>query len=119
MRIAASSGVAVILLATSIFSGRLETAFHKLSGQSRSDPVATRTQPTPRDYESRLDATYMAIDSVLPVATPTAALPSRLTLAVTDGETLAGVLTSADVSTNDAQAAIDAARMVGVIDDQE
>lgn len=38
------------------------------------------------------------------------AAPSRLTLAVPDGETLAGVLSSADVSPSDAQEAVDALR---------
>ena len=37
---------------------------------------------------------------------------TRLTLAVGDGETLASVLAAADVSTNDAQAAVDAARRI-------
>ncbi len=42
----------------------------------------------------------------------TAAQLTRLTLAVGDGETLAGVLGTADISTNDIQAAVDAARDV-------
>jgi murein DD-endopeptidase MepM/ murein hydrolase activator NlpD len=112
MRTAASSGVVVILLATSIFGGRLGTVLHKLAGQPKSPPIVAGTQPASRDYDGRLDASYTALDSVLPVAAPAAAQPTRLTLAVADGETLAGVLTSADVSTNDAQAAIDAARGV-------
>ncbi len=101
MRIAASSGVVVILLATSIFGGRLGTAFHRLGRQPAPAPVATGTQPAPRDYESRLDASYMAIDSVLPIAVSPGSQPTRLTLAIADGETLAGVLISADVSANE------------------
>ena len=76
-----------------------------------SAPLPATTQPTARDYEGRIAASYLALDSVLPPPTAsTDAQPTRLTLAVPDGETLAGVLIAADVSTNDAQAAIDAAR---------
>lgn len=113
MRIAASSGVVVILLATSIFGGRLETALHKLVGGDAGTGPASPTQPIAQDYESRLAPELTALDSELPTSPAlSAGQPTRLTLVIADGETLAGVLGEAEISTNDAQAAIEAARDV-------
>jgi murein DD-endopeptidase MepM/ murein hydrolase activator NlpD len=119
MRIAASSGVALILLATSIFGGRLETAINKESGNKGSSGVTPAPVQSPpaqaavQDYENRLAPALTALDADISDPAPRSdTLPSRLTLAVADGETLASVLADAGVSGNDAQAAIEAARDV-------
>ncbi len=116
VRVAASSTVVSVLLALSTYGTRVDTAiYHLIGGQSR-PATETRTaalNAPPRDYESRLSADFTAVDSVLPI-TPSIAIdaPTRLTLAVADGQTLAGVLSAADVSTGEAQAAVEAARGV-------
>jgi murein DD-endopeptidase MepM/ murein hydrolase activator NlpD len=107
MRMTASSGIAILLLATSIYGLRQVGAGHSLSGDAR---VSAR-QPA-LDYDARLGSTYTVSDFALPVVPMAAGAQTRLTLAVGDGQTLAGVLASADVSTSDAQAAVDAARRV-------
>ncbi len=96
-----------MLLAASIYGGRLVSAVHSTAGNG---PGAA-LQP-PLDYDARLASSYTANDSVLPLPATAETPQTRLTLAVGDGETLAGVLATADVPTNDAQAAVDAARRV-------
>jgi murein DD-endopeptidase MepM/ murein hydrolase activator NlpD len=65
------------------------------------------------DFVSHAPAAHLAVDSTVASATaPVLGAGTRLTLAVGDGQTLAGVLASADVPVNEAQAAVDAARSV-------
>ena len=112
MRLAASSAVAVVLLTASIIGVR---SIHssRSAGQDTQTPAAADPAGIAFDYESHFDSSYMANDSELSAATTTAVPPlTRLTLAVGDGETLAGVLANGDVSANDIQAAVDAARDV-------
>ncbi|MDB5396099.1 MAG: peptidase [Rhodospirillales bacterium] len=113
--VAASSAAVIVLLATSILASRL---IHS-SSNGADDPPPPRS-PTiagapqlPLDYEARLEPSYTAGDSLLPTpAATTSSSQTRLTLPVADGETLAGLLAAANVSANDAQAAVDAARHV-------
>jgi len=112
-RLATSSAVAVVLLAAAV------TGFRSIHTSPSSDAPQAAPQPAADpaklafDYDTLLASSYTATDSELPQAAGTAqAAPTRLTLAVGDGETLAGVLGTADISANDIQAAVDAARDV-------
>jgi murein DD-endopeptidase MepM/ murein hydrolase activator NlpD len=112
MRLAASSAVAVVLLAASAIGIR---SFHSTHSADKAAPLPAAVDPAKIafDYDSLLVPSYSASDSQLPVPAATALPPqTRLTLAVGDGETLAGVLATADVSANDIQNAVDAARDV-------
>jgi murein DD-endopeptidase MepM/ murein hydrolase activator NlpD len=112
MRIAASSTAVIALLATSILGTRLIQSFDNGPGGPQ-QPAKASTAQGPRDYEARLDPSYTVSDSPLPNSGSQApSAQTRLTLAVSDGETLAGLLATASVSTNDALAAVDAARHV-------
>lgn len=111
VRIAASSAAVLVLLATSILGSRLIHSPSKDADASQSASPADGSQ-IPKDYEVRLDPSYTAGDSLLPLPAGAPTPQTRLTLAVGDGETLAGVLATADVSTSDAQAVVDAARRV-------
>jgi murein DD-endopeptidase MepM/ murein hydrolase activator NlpD len=111
MRFAVSSAAVVVLLGTSILGSRLIHSADKNNSITPPAPVLAIAHAG--DYEMRLDPAYLASDSVLPATAPAASTSqTRLTLAVGDGETLASVLAAADVSTNDAQAAVDAARRI-------
>lgn len=112
MRAVASTAAVAALLATSVLGFRLIHA-PRTDGASPTGPAPgpVATRPAKQDYEAQFSPSYMAGDSVLP-AQATAPSQRRLTLAVEDGETLAGVLAAANVSTNDAQAALDAARKI-------
>jgi murein DD-endopeptidase MepM/ murein hydrolase activator NlpD len=112
MRLAASSAVAVVLLTASVIGIR---SLHSNQPSDKAVPAPAAVDPAKMafDYDSLLAPAYGANDSQL-AAAPATALPpqTRLTLAVGDGETLAGVLATADVSANDIQNAVDAARDV-------
>lgn len=111
-RLAASSAVAVVLLAASAIGIR---SLHSTQPSDKAAPAPAAVDPAKVafDYDSLLAPSYSASDSQLAVAPATALPPqTRLTLAVGDGETLAGVLATADVSANDIQSAVDAARDV-------
>jgi murein DD-endopeptidase MepM/ murein hydrolase activator NlpD len=99
----------IALLATSIVGSRLIGSHEKHPDRVESSRTA---QPPVRDYEARLDPSYIANDSLAPSPAAAAAAQTRLTLAVGDGETLAGLLATANISANEAQAAVDAAREV-------
>ena len=108
-RVAASSAAVVALLATSILASRL------LNISGNVEQVATSSNapwsaPNARDYESRLDPSDLSSDSNLVPSQSSA--PTRLTLAVGDGDTLASLLATANVPVSDAQSAVDAARRV-------
>jgi murein DD-endopeptidase MepM/ murein hydrolase activator NlpD len=112
MRLAASSAVAVVLLTASVIGIR---SLHSPQSSDKPTPAPAAVDPakTAFDYDSLLAPAYSANDSQLAVAEASALPPqTRLTLAVGDGETLAGVLATADVSANDIQNAVDAARDV-------
>jgi murein DD-endopeptidase MepM/ murein hydrolase activator NlpD len=112
MRIAASSAAVIALLTTSILGTRLIHSFDNGPAGPQQPAKASSTQ-LQRDYEAVLEPSYMVSDSSLPnLGSPALSAQTRLTLAVGDGETLAGLLATASVSANDAQAAIDAARHV-------
>jgi murein DD-endopeptidase MepM/ murein hydrolase activator NlpD len=111
-RLAASSAVAIVLLTAAAVGIRLTNSNHK----SKTGLGAAQTNAAAQaalDYDLHLTSSYTANDSLLPLPVNTA-LPkqTRLTLAVAAGETLAGVLATADISANDAQAALDAAREI-------
>ncbi len=111
---AASSTVVAFFLALSTYGVRLDTVIDRLIGGPADSPVAlTSAAPdaVSSDYETKLSSYYMATDSVLQAA----ASPdphTRLTLAVTDGQTLAGVLAMADIASGEATAAVEAARRI-------
>jgi len=110
MRLAASSAVAVVLLTASIIAVR---SFHRSQSADTQAPVPVAADPAKIefDYDTRLASSYTASDSELPAAvSPALPQQTRLTLAVGDGQTLAGVLATGDVSANDIQAVVDAAR---------
>jgi murein DD-endopeptidase MepM/ murein hydrolase activator NlpD len=114
VRAAASSTVVAVLLALSTYGVRLDTAIHHLingmtSGRAEVKPVALTNAA---DYDSSLAPLYSAADATLPPAVGLAGGSMRLTLAVADGQTLAGVLAAADVPVADAQAAMDATRRI-------
>jgi murein DD-endopeptidase MepM/ murein hydrolase activator NlpD len=112
MRLAASSAVAIVLMTASIIGVRSIHTGHSSDKDAQAPAIAAPAK-TAFDYDSLLASTYTANDSDLPGAANTALPPqTRLTLIVGDGETLAGVLATGDVSTNDIQAAVDAARDV-------
>ena len=98
-----------VLLALSTYGVDLNSAIHNLIGwpdaPGRAKPPQSAALGTP------LQAVSLAVDAALPVAAAPAA-PMRLTLAVPDGETLAGVLAAADVPAAEAQAAVEATRRV-------
>ena len=109
-RLAASSAIAIVAVTASVVGIRLSHTTHQSDaelGKARLNAPARAAS----DYDTHLISSYTASDSLLP-ATVTAVSPqrTRLTLAVADGQTLAGVLASADITANDAQAALDAAR---------
>ena len=112
MRLAASSAVAVVLLTASVIGIR---SFHSNQPADKAAPAPVALDPAKIafDYDGLLTPAYSASDSQLAIS-PVTALPpqTRLTLVVGDGETLAGVLATADVSANDIQSAVDAARDV-------
>jgi murein DD-endopeptidase MepM/ murein hydrolase activator NlpD len=115
VRAAASSVFMAAFLATSTYGVRLDDAIRStiraLGEPAEPKPVAFA--PVVSDYESRLPPAYTAVDSVLlKPAAPLLGEQTRLTLSVGDGETLAGVLASADVPVSEAQAAVDAAHSV-------
>jgi murein DD-endopeptidase MepM/ murein hydrolase activator NlpD len=107
VRLAASSTFVSVLLALSTSGTRLDTALQRLIGpaprQTETDVVFAQPDPLPAVYEDIGSAVDLP-----PVQL--ADLPSRLTLAVGDGQTLAGVLATADVPAAEAQEAIEAAR---------
>jgi murein DD-endopeptidase MepM/ murein hydrolase activator NlpD len=109
MRLAASSGVAVVLLTASVIGIR---SLHSNQPSNKAAPAPAVVAPAKAlDYDSLLAPAYSAYDSQLAVPPATALPPqTRLTLVVGDGETLAGVLATADVSATDIQNAVDAAR---------
>ncbi len=109
VRLAASSAVVIALLSTAMFGGRMMGAIH--NGHDAHARDAAGADPQSLDYDARLSANYTAVDADLS-APAAAGRDARLTLAVADGETLAGVLAAADVPASDAQAALDAARRV-------
>jgi murein DD-endopeptidase MepM/ murein hydrolase activator NlpD len=77
------------------------------------NPQTTEAQPATGDYDAQLSLPYLAADSSLEdAAAPLLGAASRLTLAVGDGQTLAGVLADGDVPAGEAQAAIEAVRSV-------
>jgi murein DD-endopeptidase MepM/ murein hydrolase activator NlpD len=113
-RLATSSAVAVVLLAAAVagIQSMRANAPPDIGSQAAESP-ATGPAQIAFDYDTLLGSSYTATDSQLPQA-PDAALSAqtRLTLAVGDGETLAGALGKANIPVNDIQAAIDAARDV-------
>ena len=116
LRAGASSTVIAILLAASTYGVRLDSAIHHLveamTGTPREQAAVTPPTQSLPDYEARLAPADTALDSPLGPSAATANPKSQLTLVVGDGETLAGVLASADVTAADAQAAVEAARRV-------
>jgi len=114
VRAAASSTVVAVLLALSTYGVQLNTAIHHLLDGMTGAPGDNKPAETRRiaDYDTSLSPLYMAVDSELPASARQADGPMRLTLAVADGETLAGVLAAAEVPTGEVQAAIDASRRV-------
>lgn len=112
-RTAASLALASLLVSASFYGVWHSVRSHTHVDTKRDSQTEVGTVSATSDYDARLPAEYMATDSALDsAATPILGAGTRLTLAVADGQTLAGVLASADVSVNDAQAAIDAARSV-------
>ena len=111
-RLATSSAVGIVLIAAAVIG------FRAIRSNTPSD-TAPQTAQVPAidpakiafDYDTLLESGYTATDSQLAQA-PALPAQTRLTLAVGDGETLAGVLGNADISANDIQAAVDAARDV-------
>jgi murein DD-endopeptidase MepM/ murein hydrolase activator NlpD len=104
VRIAASSALIVVLLVSSIYIGRSSS-----DDERQAALVANRLAAN--DYEYSLQPLDTALDSTLPAARSASGdAQTRLTLAVADGETLAGLLNSADVSTAETQAALEALR---------
>jgi murein DD-endopeptidase MepM/ murein hydrolase activator NlpD len=104
--------VAVVLLAAAVIGIR---SIRSSAPSGTTPQVAATPAVDPAkiafDYDTLLDPAYTANDSQLPqLSAPQE--QTRLTLAVGDGETLAGVLGNADISANDIQAAVDAARDV-------
>ncbi len=118
LRAGASSTVIAILLATSTYGVRLDTAINRLVdaviGAPHEQAATAPPAPITPDYEARLAPADLAVDSPFAgTKTGEAGNPaSRLTLIVGDGQTLAGVLASADVTPADAQAAVEAMRKV-------
>ena len=115
VRAAASSAVLAVLLATSAYSVKVsEVVLGVFGALERPHKVKTPDSASVvGDYDSRLSPADTAIDSALAApAAPLLGARMRLTLPIADGETLAGVLASADVPSGDAQAAVDAARSV-------
>jgi murein DD-endopeptidase MepM/ murein hydrolase activator NlpD len=111
-RLAASSAVAVVLLAAAAIGSRSLHSNHPADNAAPA-PITVDPAKMALDYDTLLAPSYSASDSQLPVpAAATLPPQTRLTLAVGDGETLAGVLATADVSANDIQNAVDAARDV-------
>jgi murein DD-endopeptidase MepM/ murein hydrolase activator NlpD len=111
MRLAASSAIAVVVLASSIVG--LRSLHHNHEPIAPAPVAAAPVDPAniASDYDGLLASSYTAADSELPQAAgPAMPQQTRLTLAVGDGQTLAGVLATGDVSANDIQAAVDAAR---------
>jgi murein DD-endopeptidase MepM/ murein hydrolase activator NlpD len=106
--------VAVVLVAASAVGIRsLHSARSSdKSSQAAQIPVAVAPAKIAVDYDALLTPAYTANDSELPAADTSLPPRTRLTLAVGDGETLAGVLATADISANDIQAAVEAARDV-------
>jgi murein DD-endopeptidase MepM/ murein hydrolase activator NlpD len=105
--------VAVVLLAAGVVGIRSM----RPSGSPNTAPQAAQTPAVAPakiafDYDTALASSYTASDSDLPQADAALPAQTRLTLAVGDGETLAGVLGNADISANDIRAAVDAAREV-------
>ena len=112
-RLATSSAVAVVLLAAAVAGFRSIHTSPSSNAQQAASPPAADPVKVALDYDTLLASSYTATDSELPQAAGAAQPAStRLTLAVGDGETLAGVLGTADISANDIQAAVDAARDV-------
>jgi hypothetical protein len=111
----ASSTVLAFLLSISTYGVRLDSVLHTLieglTGDSHIAEQPRSQAARSGDYEADLPSSYMAADSALP-SSSLADSPTRLTLAVAYGQTLAGVLAMADVPANDAAAAVDAARRV-------
>ena len=113
VRLAAPSTVAAVLLALYNYGVDLDSAIHRLiDGIGQETGSSTQSRASAVDYDSALAPVYVALDSSLPTP-PTPAVSdasTRLTLAVADGETLAGVLAEADVPADDARSAIEAMR---------
>lgn len=114
VRAAASSTVVAVLLALSTYGVQLNTAIHRLLGGMTSAHGDSKTVEarSVADYDASLPPLYSAADAALPASAASLDASTRLTLAVGDGETLAGVLAAADVPTTEAQAAVDATRRV-------
>jgi murein DD-endopeptidase MepM/ murein hydrolase activator NlpD len=102
------------MLATSSYGVRIDRAIHDLFAPSASTHLAGAPKSAPAagaaDYEALLPATDTAADSRLPDTPADANAATRVTVSVPDGTTLTNVLASADVTMNDAQAAVEAAR---------
>ena len=99
-----------VLLALSTYGVELNSAIHNLIGWPSGAQERAKT-PQSANLEPALQPVALSVDSALPVATAAPA-PAQLTLAVADGETLAGVLAEADVPAGDAQAAVEATRRI-------
>jgi murein DD-endopeptidase MepM/ murein hydrolase activator NlpD len=116
MRLAASSAVALVVLTASVVGVRSIHRNYSADADAPAPAPATAAIDPAKiaiDYDTLLPSSYTADDSELPAAVnPALPQQTRLTLAVGDGETLAGVLATGDVSANDIQAAVDAARDV-------
>jgi murein DD-endopeptidase MepM/ murein hydrolase activator NlpD len=105
-----------VLLAASSYGVRIDQAFHSLfaSSTAQHEAATPPTQSTAAlaDYDSRLSPSDMAVDAGVPQSPVNGDTLTRVTLTVSDGKTLTAVLASADVTMNDAQAAVEAARKV-------
>ncbi len=116
LRADASSTAVAVLLAASSYGVRIDQAIHSLfaSPAAHTDAGASPAQSTGAlaDYDSRLSPSDTAVDAGVPQSQADRDTLTRVTLTVSDGKTLTAVLASADVTLNDAQAAVEAARKV-------
>jgi murein DD-endopeptidase MepM/ murein hydrolase activator NlpD len=114
LRAGASSTALAVLLAASSYGVRIDSAIRDLFvSPSPSHAVTARGDSSQvADFDARLSPADTASDAVLPDSTQDANAATRVTLTVTDGKTLTNVLASADVTMNDAQAAVEAARKI-------
>jgi murein DD-endopeptidase MepM/ murein hydrolase activator NlpD len=110
-RIAASSTFVSVLLTLSTYGDHPGAALQPMIGLT--GEAQAPAAPVSFGDPQALPPAYRIVDPAMGLAQAEGPQsPSRLTLAVPDGETLAGVLAIADVTPGDAQEAIDAARGV-------
>jgi murein DD-endopeptidase MepM/ murein hydrolase activator NlpD len=117
LRAGASSTVLAILLSASSYGVRIDQAIHDLftlnPAPHEAQAPSAPTSPTAlADYDARLAPAETALDSSLPDVAVDSNATTRITITVSDGQSLTSVLAGADVTMNEAQAAVEAARRV-------